>query len=724
MLHGRVPASADAGTAVVISAIEGMGGVGKTGLALHMAHQLLADGRYGDVQLYVDLRGHADQPPADPTAVLGSFLRLLGVPGDQIPQDIAARAALYRDRLYGKNALVLLDNAASEAQVTPLVPAGPGNLVLVTSRRALAVDGARTLVLDVFSQHDAEALLAQAIGAGRLAAEPEAVRQVVELCGHLPLAVALVARRLRARPRWRFADLVARLARAGDRLGELGAGSGKLRAVFDLSYHALDEGTRGVFGLLGMVAGDDFAAGSVAALAGIAPRRAQRVLEDLVDEHLVTVTSGDRYRLHDLLHDYARAVVTEQYSASERSDAVTRLLDYYLYGTARAADQLQPHRWTSELVGHPPEQSPAFTSREAALRWLNDERVCLVSAVRLATGHDQPVRAWQIAHELRVFLGLQGLTDDWVQTHETALGAAVGSSDQLGEAVMRTYLGAAYLHVGRTSEAEAQLQHALRLHGASANHALEMIALNWLDFVCYRSGRFREALRYNERGIALCTGDMPYQEGILRNNRGDLLTILGRYEEALDNFRLAAQRSRRARNPDNVSIVLANMGLTYAKLGRFDEALDHGNRALQLAIEHDLPPKEAAARMHLGIAYRQMGRFEEAVASLREALRLVRSVSGTSTESEVLIELGATHREAGDLEAARETLREAWQMAAEHRETFHEARALNELAHADDRAGEVKLAREHWAKALELFERMETPEADQVRARIAKLWSD
>lgn len=304
-LHER--AAAAGGTAAVVLSIMGMGGAGKTRLAVRLAHQLLAAGRYLDAQLYVDLRGHAGQPPADSAAVLAVLLGLLGVSRDQIPPDLPGRSALYRDRLYGKAALVLLDDAASEEQVLPLLPAGPGNLVLITGRRCLALDGAYALPLAGFSPADAERLLARIAGPERVAGDPEATRRLAALCGHLPLAVSLAGRRLRARPAWRPADLVARLAGSGDRLGELAAGSDQLRTVFDRSYRLLGEAERRLFRLLGAEPGE-VTAESAAALAGVAPLAARRMLDRLVDEHLATVAAGERYRLPDLLRDYARSV--------------------------------------------------------------------------------------------------------------------------------------------------------------------------------------------------------------------------------------------------------------------------------------------------------------------------------------------------------------------------------------------------------------------------------
>lgn len=283
-----------------ICAIQGMAGVGKTRLAIHFAHELLTARRFADAQLYVDLRGHSDEPPADPATVLASFLQLLGVPGHEIPDDLESRAKFYRERLHHSSALVLLDNAATEDQVSPLLPAGPDNLVLVTSRRRLALNDSHVLSLDVLPPGEAVALVARIIGCDRFDADPDGAHRLVDLCGRLPLAVALASRRLRARPTWTFGDMASRLDEVGTALDELAVGSRQILPVFDLSYRGLCAAARRVFRLLGMHPGDDCAPASVAAMAGLDVTTTEALLHQLVDEHLLIRTAGGRFRLHDL----------------------------------------------------------------------------------------------------------------------------------------------------------------------------------------------------------------------------------------------------------------------------------------------------------------------------------------------------------------------------------------------------------------------------------------
>lgn len=287
--------------------VEGMAGIGKTQLVIHTAHQLREDGERNQRQLYVDLRGYAEQPPADPAEVLDSFLRLLGVPAGRIPPGIEQRAALYRDRLRGRRAIVVLDNASSADQVRPLLPSDESNAVVVTSRRSLAIDGARVLRLEPFRRDEAVELLTRVAGARRIVARPSQAHRVVELCAFLPLAVALAARRLQARPNWTVADLVARLE-SGNRIDELSAGGRCLRSVFELSYRALDPQRQRAFQLLGAHIGTGIDHESATALLGHEPSHARRLLTGLVEENLLTVVAPNRYHMHDLLVEYARSL--------------------------------------------------------------------------------------------------------------------------------------------------------------------------------------------------------------------------------------------------------------------------------------------------------------------------------------------------------------------------------------------------------------------------------
>ncbi|MBW1596824.1 AfsR/SARP family transcriptional regulator [Streptomyces sp. JJ38] len=293
--------------APVVCVLHGMGGVGKTRLAIHAAHRRVRCGHYADGQLYADLRGvNAHQPPATPAEVLEWFLHQMGIPEERIPLSLPARSALFRDRLAGQRALLVLDNAASEDQLLPLLPSGPGCTVLVTSRRNLSLEGAVSLPVDVFTEADALEFLAANIGRERAAAEPEGARELLRICGGLPIAVALAAHRIRARPAWRITDLLHRLRHPSRTLDELAAGTRSVRAVIRLSYQALSVEQQRMFQVLGTQSGADATAAAAAAASGLPTETAEELLESLLDEHVLFQTTPGRYRMHPLIHAYAR----------------------------------------------------------------------------------------------------------------------------------------------------------------------------------------------------------------------------------------------------------------------------------------------------------------------------------------------------------------------------------------------------------------------------------
>ncbi|MEV0081822.1 BTAD domain-containing putative transcriptional regulator [Saccharopolyspora sp. NPDC050642] len=604
-------------TAVVIRSIEGMGGVGKTRLALHAAHRLVATGRYADVQLYVDLHGHADRLPAYPAAVLASFLRLLGVPGDQIPDGLDERAALYRDRLFGRKALVLLDNAASEDQVLPLLPASPESLVLITSRRALAVDGSRALVLDAFTRGEAEELLVRMVGEDRVLAEPVAVERVVELCGRLPLAIALVARRMQSRPRWSFAELAGRLAEPGNRLAEIAAGTRRLRPVFELSYRALAADEQRVFRLLGLHPGEDFTAHSVAALADVTPTAARRMLDGLADEHLVIATGGDRYRLHDLIADYARSVVEQEDSAHQRREATGRLLDYYLHTAVAAIQTIQPRKVRFSLTGSEPVHSPLLETREQAETWLRAERACLIAAVACAADGGRSTHAWQLANAMWSFFLLDTYYEDWAETHRIGLAAATAAGDHEGQAVMLTWLGGAYTLQGDYDDARDLLEKSLALQEGHDDD-LHIIAHFWLGLLHHRVGRYPEAVHHTQRSMRIADALFPHREVRADLSAQYVIDANRDFERAVAGYTQARQTGDLAEE----GRFLADLCNACRQLNMLTDALDWGERAVAIAGECGSAALEAHARRILGVLYEELGRIREAQAERARALAL------------------------------------------------------------------------------------------------------
>jgi DNA-binding SARP family transcriptional activator len=455
---------------VMISAIGGMGGIGKSALAVHAAHRLAE--RFPDGQLYVNLLGAtANLAPLAPLEVLGRFLRALGIDARQIPAQVDEAAARFRSLVADRRLLVVLDNARDAAQVAPLLPASPGSAVLVTSRRVLAtLEGAFYLHLDVLSRQEAVALLGRLAGQERLAAEPKAAEDVARWCGYFPLALRVAAARLAARPAWPVWALADRLADEQHRLDELELSDIGTRASLDVSLRELsasgdpiDRAAAAAFPLLGVPDGPDLGVPVVARLLDHTEPETEPLLERLVDAQLLESPSPGRYRLHDLLRLYARDHATRQHPSLDLAAALDRTLHFYVatawhtHALLRPGDQRLAkveRRWTRDGL--------QFQDLAGALAWLEAERTNLVAAVGQAAARDnQRAAAVQLAQALFAFLWLRSYWQDCIQINQTALSVAGQVGDRAAEGQATNDLGGVYWLQGHYAEAVASLQESL-----------------------------------------------------------------------------------------------------------------------------------------------------------------------------------------------------------------------------------------------------------------------
>ncbi|MFE9454074.1 tetratricopeptide repeat protein [Streptomyces sp. NPDC006739] len=615
----------EAGSAntVVISAVEGMAGVGKTQLAIHAAHELVRAGHFTDVQLHVNLRGFDPElPPADPSAVLEAFLRQLGVPAQQIPGSRDERAAMYRDRMRDRRALVLLDNAATEDQVRDLIPAGPTCLVLITSRRSLAgLDGAAPHLIDTFTVTEALDLLTRIAGHDRVAAEPEAAARVIEYCDRLPLALALTAARLRSRPAWSLAELADRM-QAG-RLAAISAGGRAIRPVFDASYQALPDRAQQVFRLIGLHPGPDFGAAAAAALAGITAREAVEVLELLLDEHLLQQKRSGRFELHDLLRAYANEQVIAIDPGQERRAAVHRMLDHYVRTAHDAALLVERGR---EPLNLPPPQPGVclehFADHERALAWFTTEHAVLLSAVGHAAATGFHAHTWQLAHALATYLDRRGNWHDLAAVGNTAIDAADRLADPLGKAIAHNIVARAHRRHGDYEAAQHHLRHALDLFGRTGN--LNGQADSYIELAKVKAWQSPPALA---EGLALA-----------------------RQAHAL--YQSCGHRLGQAQT-------LTAIGWSHARLGHPAQALTCCRQALPVLEELDDRERQAHAWDSIAYAHSHLGQHPQAVACYRLALDLCRDLGDRPLEADILNRFGDAHHAAHHPDAAHN----AWQQA-------------------------------------------------------------
>jgi DNA-binding SARP family transcriptional activator/Flp pilus assembly protein TadD len=628
------PHGAPSTTAVVITAIAGTAGVGKTSLTLHWAHRVRL--RFPDGQLYVNLRGYAAGPALRPIDALAGFLPALGVPAGQVPTDVDQAAALYRSLLANKRLLVVLDNARDVDQVRPLLPGAPGCLVLVTSRDRLgglvARDGAHRIGLDVLRPEEAHAVLAGILGAARVAAEPDAAAALAAACAYLPLALRIAAADLVNHPGKRIADLVDELA-TGDRLAALhvdGDDQSAVQAAFDLSYASLTADQRRLFRLFGLFPGTDLTPATAAALAGTSAPRATRLLDQLAATHLLTEHTPGRYTTHDLLRDYAAERSHHEDPGPDRTAATDRLYHHYVRTAWAAASLVRPD--LMRLRAHPPgpdatipDPPTRFDDIDQALAWLDAERANLVAAVSHAATHGPFPAAAQLAEALHGYLALRLHMVDWYTVADAGRLAARKAGDQSTESAAEFSLGVADTVQDRHDQAIAHGNRALTLARATGWRIGQAAALNQLGTVSWRTGHLATATdQYHDaltiwQHLADTEGQVAatHNLAIVHYDTGDLRRSVELSTKAL------ALRRHIDGSPRVHALIHGVLGHTHHALGRFTEATEHLNRGITLNREVSNRWHEAVHLCWLAEVYRDTGRYDEALHLIHTALDLV-----------------------------------------------------------------------------------------------------
>jgi tetratricopeptide (TPR) repeat protein len=617
--------------AVVISSVSGTAGVGKTALAVRWAHRVT--GHFPDGQLYVNLRGFGPEDAAmAPADALRGFLDAFGVPPPRIPPGVDALAAQFRSVLAGKRVLVVLDNAASAAQVRPLLPGARGCLAVVTSRNALTgltVLGARPLILDLLSADEARQLLAGRLGEDRTAADRSAVDDIIDRCARLPLALSIAAARTAERPGYPIRMLADELNRARDSLDAFDAGdrSTDVRAVFSWSYDALSPAAARLLRLLGLHPGPDITAPAAASLAGQPEPAVRRLLTELSRAHLLTEHLPGRFTFHDLLRVYATELAASVDTEAERHAAVNRVLDHYLLAADTAGRRLGPHREKLDLVapqvGVTREELP---DPDRALAWFDAEHRVLLAVVGLAARTSLRTHTWLLAWIVADLLDRRGHSQDRVAVLRIALDATTGLADRAAMARVHRGLAIAVGRLGDHDEALLHHQRSLALFGELGD----------------RTGQARTHLNI----------------AAMLERLGDHEAQLVQTQRALDLFVAAGDRSGEAN-------ALNAVGWTYAQLREPLQTLTYARRALAVQEEIGDVNGAAATLDTLGYAQHELGDDRAAVDSYRRALDLVRATGTRSHEPLVLMHLGDAHLAAGDRPAARRALVQALEILQE-----------------------------------------------------------
>nr|MDT0663287.1 BTAD domain-containing putative transcriptional regulator [Micromonospora sp. DSM 115978] len=702
--------------AAPVQVIDGMAGSGKTSLAVHIAN--LVSPRYPDASLFVDLHGHSERGPLEPGAALTTLLRQLGVSGEAIPADLDERAALWRSELGGRRAVVVLDNAAGTEQVRHLLPGTGDCLTLITSRHRLAgLDGVRTESLRLLTTGEAVDLLARIVG-DRVRDEPEAAALVVHRCGRLPLAIRLAGARLAHRPNWRVADLADRLRLDGQRLGELTAEHRSVAGAFQLSYDHLPEPARTLFRLLGLHPGERFDGYAAAALADLPLPEARRLLDELVDRHLLEEPVVGRYRLHDLVREYAESLVGEL-PATDRAAAVTGLLDYYLHATATVTAVLES---PSSRQGFEPGTAarPDLVSPDLAgsLEWLEVERPNLTAMVRFAAAEEQPRYAHLIARAAWRFYYQRSYHDDLIETHRRGLAAAERTGDARAAATMRNFLASGYFRADQQERAIEQLIALLEVHQRDGDQAELARTLLNLSIPYTYLGQFDVALRHVTAALQLRrrTQDLPGLSHAL-TALADANLRMGRFDVALDWGRRSLQLACELRVTAHRGVILTNVGAARVRLGHYRPAYRLLRAALIYMRRSGNRFGEGEVLHDLGLALYGLGRPDEAIRMYREALEKLTGVGNRSRLTELRNSLARALHEVGAADEALTLFREVLAAPATARYPLERARALEGVGDCLADADPVT-ARRHWREALRTYRELDRPEQVRVAGRL------
>ncbi|MGW4115837.1 ATP-binding protein [Actinosynnema sp. NPDC004786] len=713
-------------TAVAIHAIDGMPGVGKTTLGIHAAHTLAPN--YPDGTLFLNLWGHTPgQKPRDPFDALHALMTDMGVRSDVLARHgtLDDRMRLWRSVVADRRLLVLLDDATDHHQVTPLLPGTRRSLVLITSRNHFPeLDGVHPLTLDILPSPDAARMLLRLAHRTPEPAEAEQVTRLVEMCGRLPLAIAITASQLRTHPTWpvrHLADTIAgQLAQDADKLGEFDYGDRSVEAAFDTSFHDLPEDQRAMFTLLSVHHGPEIDAHAAAALAAITPRNARHALDALHTRHLLQETSPGRYRLHDLIRAYAHTRAT-RLSLEHRGRAITRSLDFYLH-TAHTAARLLPARRARSTLTAPasPAHPVRITTTDDALRWLTAELPTLATAVE-HTHTTHPTHALGLSTTLYPYFRAVG---HWrharVMLH-TALTTATRTGDLRAQAAVLSDLGYVYRRQGDLDAAAAALTRTLELNTRTNDSLGQAAMLTDLGYVQLLRGEWDAARDTSKRAVDIYAhSDNLLVSANALNNLGYVHLLREEADEAGDILTQAVELYRRSEDPMAQANALNYLGYVHLLRGQADQAVDTQTRALDLHLRRGDVLGQANAHLGVGIAHHRRHEPEPAHFHLTRALHLF-------TEGEDIDAQAETHNALGDLALdhpksggpAHNHYTTALGLARACGTKLHEANALIGEAHCLRRTGDVVQAISRLHEALTIQCAMNAPQA----ARTTRLFA-
>lgn len=707
-------------SSVLVSTIDGMAGVGKTALAVHAAHRVA--GRYPDGQVFLDLHGFTEGVAPLPAAdALDRALRSLGIPGEQIPQSVDERAALWRTQLTDRRMLVVLDNAADESQVRPLLPGSPNCLVIVTSRRRLAgLDDASPISLDVLTLDEAILLFMRTAGPGRLRDETEErIAEVVELCGRLPLAIRIAAARFKHRPGWTVPHLAARLRDKHNQLAELEAGQRSVASAMDVSYTHLTAEQQRIYRLLGLHPGPDIDPYAAAALTGTTVGEADQHLEDLLDAHLVQQHLPGRYIFHDLLRAHAAQTCAARDPEPVQQSALTRLFGYYAHAAATATDLAYPGKLDQASSPHPETTLPPFEDGSTAAVWLDAELKNLVATAIQAADCGRPEHILRISAVLTPHLGARALYGPAMLLHHRALEIAGETGHSIGEVNSLYSLAYTEFQIGHQQSAASHLQEALQISRAVNYRPGELRALYGLGQTFRSRSRYAEATETLEHALDLAIKlDQQALTPHILYALGDIHRVQGRRKQAIDSFEMALDIASRIGDRLGEVTALRSLGTVHRVYGSHAAAIDYCWRAFNIAVEIGDRVAELSALRGLGHSYQAQDNHEEAADCFRRSLDIARNLGHRYGELYALHGLGNVHRRQGNLAQSINSYQQALQMAIQLGDRHYQFETIHGLGHTQQALREHSEALALHRQALNLAGELCQP-TDEARASYA-----
>lgn len=711
VLLGAAGAKEGRAGVVAIYAIEGMAGIGKTALAIRAAHQLAP--RFPGGQIFLPLHGHAPgRMPDEPSEALASLLQAAGVRPDQIPGHLDDRARLWRDAVAKRPMLIVLDDVAGTEQIEPLLPGVAGSVVLVTSRRRLAaLECDRSLALGTLVPDQAAKMIVRLAGRPEFMTTDPEIADIARMCGHLPLALGMAASQLRHHPAWSLRDLAHDLTGARDRLSLMVGENLSVAAAFDLSYQTLAPAARQVFRQFGLHPGQEIDAYAAAALNGSDPAAVSRQLRILYDCYLLTEPSHDRYGMHDLIREHARAMALKYESATDRSRSLAQLLDYF--GQAGAVADQQLARYTrahvpSEVVAQA--ALPRLVSSSAALAWIRTERDNFLACLDHAMRGGQQARVIELTAALAALFRHDGPWADGIERHRTAIAAARDLGDQLSEANALCDVAALNFLVGDSAAATDALNLAERIYRKLDHQQGTANALSQVAMIRRATGDYHDAASAINAAVDLFTelGDRRGLAAAL-NELGGLRYLTSDFPGADDALERAYGLYRDVGDDRGLANVLSNLGNVKRLTGDYPAAAKMLEESLATYQDHGDQEGQADALNLLGIVHRLTGDYGAAAAALSEALAISRDLGSRQAEANSLCFQGALLRQTGQLREAATTLHRALAIYIDVGDRGGEAEVLGEIAGVSLQRGDLTVAGQRYRQALQLARDIRSP---------------